>query len=158
TCAQCVSPDPYTPKHLAEPILTSKPVPKHHPTRQRAREPHRGNLGTVTGLEQGAMNTKTLRQTVTFEASPLHVYDMLMDSKKHRSVSGEPAKISQRLGGPFKAGITHLGHQSRAEGWPKDRAGVACHADRHSSPPLQRSLPWMDRGTLDAHEGKVRTG
>ena len=36
------------------------------------------------------MQTKTLQQTVTFKASPQEVYDMLMDSKKHRSLSGEP--------------------------------------------------------------------
>ena len=33
------------------------------------------------------MQTKTLQQTVTFKASPREVYDMLMDSKKHRSLS-----------------------------------------------------------------------
>jgi uncharacterized protein YndB with AHSA1/START domain len=34
------------------------------------------------------MKTKTLQQTVTFKASPSQVYDMLMDSKKHQSLSG----------------------------------------------------------------------
>jgi len=33
------------------------------------------------------MQTKTLQQTVTFKASPQEVYDMLMDSKKHRSLA-----------------------------------------------------------------------
>src|SRR5499433_2668630 len=49
------------------------------------------------------MQTKTLQQTVTFKASPLEVYDMLMDSKKHRSLLGEPAKISKKVGGKFTA-------------------------------------------------------
>ena len=54
------------------------------------------------------MQTKTLQQTVTFKASPREVYDMLMDSKKHRSLSGEPAKISKKVGGKFTAWGSHL--------------------------------------------------
>src|SRR5215470_7954101 len=54
------------------------------------------------------MQTKTLQQTVTFKASPQEVYDMLMDSKKHRSLSGEPAKISKKVGGKFTAWGSHL--------------------------------------------------
>jgi activator of HSP90 ATPase len=54
------------------------------------------------------MQTKTLQQTVTFRASPKEVYDMLMDSKKHRSLSGMPAKISKRVGGKFTAWGSHL--------------------------------------------------
>ena len=45
------------------------------------------------------MKTKTLQQTVTFKASPRQVYNMLMDSKKHQSLSGQPAKISRKVGG-----------------------------------------------------------
>ena len=54
------------------------------------------------------MRTKTLQQTVTFKASPREVYDMLMDSKKHRSLSGQPAKISKKVGGKFTAWGSHL--------------------------------------------------
>ena len=54
------------------------------------------------------METKTLRQTVTFRASPREVYDMLMDSKKHQSLSGVPAKISKKVGGRFTAWGSHL--------------------------------------------------
>jgi activator of HSP90 ATPase len=54
------------------------------------------------------MRTKTLQQTVTFKASPREVYDMLMDSKKHRSLSGQPAKISKKVGGKFTAWKSHL--------------------------------------------------
>ena len=54
------------------------------------------------------MKTKTLQQTVTFKASPRQVYDMLMDSKKHQSLSGMPAKISKRVGGKFTAWGSHL--------------------------------------------------
>jgi hypothetical protein len=34
------------------------------------------------------MKTKTIRQTVTFKARPREVYDMIMDSRKHQSLSG----------------------------------------------------------------------
>jgi hypothetical protein len=34
------------------------------------------------------VRTKTLKQTITFKASPRQVYDMIMDSKKHQSLSG----------------------------------------------------------------------
>lgn len=54
------------------------------------------------------MRTKTLKQTVTFKASPRQVYDMIMVSKKHQSLSGEKAKISQRVGGKFTAWGSHL--------------------------------------------------
>ena len=54
------------------------------------------------------MRTKTLKQTITFKASPRQVYDMIMVSKKHQSLSGEKAKISQRVGGKFTAWGSHL--------------------------------------------------
>ena len=54
------------------------------------------------------MKTKTLQQTIRFKASPREVYDMLMNSKKHRSLSGEPAKISQKVGGKFTAWGSHI--------------------------------------------------
>ena len=45
------------------------------------------------------MKTRTLAQTVTFKASPMQVYEMIMDFKKHQSLSGEKAKISRKVGG-----------------------------------------------------------
>jgi len=35
------------------------------------------------------MQTKTIRQTVIFKAKPIEVYHMLMDSKKHQSLSAK---------------------------------------------------------------------
>ena len=77
------------------------------------------------------MKTKTLQQTVTFKASPRQVYDMLMDSKKHQSLSGQPAKISRKVGGKFTAWGSHISgfdlalkpgqkivQAWRATGWP----------------------------------------
>src|SRR5499425_3388142 len=84
------------------------------------------------------MQTKTLQQTVTFKASPREVYDMLMDSKKHRSLSGEPAKISKKVGGKFTAWGSHLSGFNlvlkpgrkivqawRATGWWPDHYSIA---------------------------------
>jgi|SRR5260370_42501714 uncharacterized protein YndB with AHSA1/START domain len=131
------------------------------------------------------MQTKTLQQTVTFKASPQEVYDMLMDSKKHRSLSGEPAKISKKVGGKFTAWGSHLSGINlvlkpgkkivqawRATGWWPDhyshrnlrnhqstrRLEAQVYADRHPTQPLQRPLPWLDRDLLDANEGNIRDG
>jgi len=54
------------------------------------------------------MKTKTIRQTVTFQAKPTEVYQMLMDSKKHQSLSGEKANISTKVGGAFTAWGSHI--------------------------------------------------
>ena len=86
------------------------------------------------------MKTKTLQQTVTFKASPRQVYDMLMVSKKHQSLSGQPAKISQKVGGKFTAWGSHISGFNlalkpgqkivqawRATGWWPDHYSVAIY-------------------------------
>jgi activator of HSP90 ATPase len=54
------------------------------------------------------MKTKTIRQSLTLKAPPQEVYDMLMDSAKHQSLSGEKAHISNRVGGRFTAWGSHI--------------------------------------------------
>ena len=54
------------------------------------------------------MKTRTLEQTVTFKVSPTDVYEMIMDSRKHTSLSGEKAKISRKVGGSFTAWNGHI--------------------------------------------------
>jgi activator of HSP90 ATPase len=54
------------------------------------------------------MKTKTLVQTANFKASPEAVYEMLMDSKKHTSLSGMKAQISRKVGGAFSTWAGHL--------------------------------------------------
>jgi len=49
------------------------------------------------------MKTKTLKQTVTFDAAPQQVYEILMDSKKHAAFTGAPAKITNKVGTKFTA-------------------------------------------------------
>ena len=53
-------------------------------------------------------DTTTIRQTVTFSASPEQVYAVIMDSKKHESLSGEKANISIEIGGAFTAWGEHI--------------------------------------------------
>ena len=50
------------------------------------------------------METRTIRQTVTFKADPRNVYEMIMDSKKHTELAGDRAKISRKSGGKFNVG------------------------------------------------------
>ena len=49
------------------------------------------------------MKTKTIRQSVTFNAKAHDVFEALMDSKKHAKFTGAPAKISRKVGGKFSA-------------------------------------------------------
>jgi activator of HSP90 ATPase len=49
------------------------------------------------------MKTKTIRQSVTFVASPHQVYEALMDSRKHARFTGAKARISRKMGGKFTA-------------------------------------------------------
>ena len=47
--------------------------------------------------------TKTIEQTVTFNAVPHDVYEALMDSEKHSQFSGAKANISREIGSEFTA-------------------------------------------------------
>jgi activator of HSP90 ATPase len=49
------------------------------------------------------MKTKTIRQSVTFRASPYEVYEMLMDSRRHSKFTDAKASISRKIGGKFTA-------------------------------------------------------
>jgi activator of HSP90 ATPase len=48
------------------------------------------------------METKTIKQNVTFEATPLEVYQLIMDPKKHGAFSGAKASISSKIKGKFE--------------------------------------------------------
>ncbi len=47
--------------------------------------------------------TKTIEQTVTFNAAPHDVYEALIDSEKHSLFTGAKANISREVGGEFSA-------------------------------------------------------
>ena len=44
---------------------------------------------------------KTIKQTLTFDASPHEIYEMLMDSRKHAQVVGANAKVTKKVGDKF---------------------------------------------------------
>jgi uncharacterized protein YndB with AHSA1/START domain len=87
------------------------------------------------------VKTKTIQQTVKLPGSPREVYELLMDSKKHESLSGERAHISRKAGGKFTAWNGHItgfnlavkpGEKIvqawRATGWWPDHYSVAIFA------------------------------
>jgi activator of HSP90 ATPase len=53
-------------------------------------------------------DTATIRQTAIFSAPPRDVYEMIIDSDKHQSLSGESARISREVGGAFTAWGDHI--------------------------------------------------
>ncbi len=50
------------------------------------------------------METRNISQTVTFNAKPHDVFEILMDSKKHSELAGDTAKISRKVNGKFTVG------------------------------------------------------
>jgi len=84
------------------------------------------------------MATKTIRQTVRFKVLPEQVYETLMNSRQHQALSGEPARISKRVGGKFTAWGPHISGFNlvlkpgrrivqawRAHDWPEDQYSIA---------------------------------
>jgi len=53
--------------------------------------------------EGNVMKTKSIRQSVTFRASPKEVYEALMDSRRHARFTGSKASISRRVHGKIMA-------------------------------------------------------
>src|ERR1700679_1502918 len=47
------------------------------------------------------METKSIKQSVSFNAAPGEVYDLLMNAKKYEAFSGAAAKVSNKPGGKF---------------------------------------------------------
>jgi activator of HSP90 ATPase len=54
------------------------------------------------------MKTLTIRQQVTFKASPHELYELLMDEKKHASFYGSPMKINRKVGGRISSGDDYI--------------------------------------------------
>lgn len=49
------------------------------------------------------LKTKTLHQSIVFQAGPHDLYEAFMDSKKHAEFTGAEANISRKIGGKFTA-------------------------------------------------------
>lgn len=84
------------------------------------------------------MKTRTIKQTVTFKASPHEVYEALMDSKLHAKFTKAKARISRRVGGKIVAAdgwITGINvkltqdklivQKWRGDDWPKGHYSLA---------------------------------
>jgi activator of HSP90 ATPase len=84
------------------------------------------------------MKTKTIRQSVIFNASPHEIYEMLMDSEKHSEFTESPAKISRKVGGRFSTWDDYstgtnielvqdkkIVQKWRASDWPEGHYSVA---------------------------------
>lgn len=93
---------------------------------------------------------KTIRQTVTFDATPDQIYEALMDSKKHSEFTGSKAAIENKKGGKFEVwdgyanGINlelipgkKIVQTWRASDWPEG---------------VESNITYMLRGTTDKTE------
>ncbi len=49
------------------------------------------------------MKTGSIKQTVTFNAAPEKVYELLMDAKKHAAFTGADANMTSKVKGKFNA-------------------------------------------------------
>jgi|SRR6185437_7671724 len=47
------------------------------------------------------MKTRNIKQQEHFDASPVEIYNAIMDSKKHALFTGAPADIENKVGGNF---------------------------------------------------------
>jgi activator of HSP90 ATPase len=87
------------------------------------------------------METKTIKQSVKFKASPHDVYEALMDAKKHAEFTGGKAIISRKVGGKFNVfdgyatGVNKVLEQDkkivqtwRADDWPEGHYSKAMFA------------------------------
>jgi activator of HSP90 ATPase len=85
------------------------------------------------------MKTKALKQTVTLNATPREVYDILMDQKKHSAITDSTVSMSKKINGKFNAfdGYCH-GYNIKLiegekivqawhfdeDGWPEDHFSI----------------------------------
>ena len=49
------------------------------------------------------MKTKTLKQKVTFKATPHEVYESIMDARKHAKFTKSKVEITKKIGDKFSA-------------------------------------------------------
>ena len=54
------------------------------------------------------IKTRTIKQSVNFEAPPHEVYEALIDSKKHSAFTGDKAVISRKVSGKFSVFSRYL--------------------------------------------------
>jgi activator of HSP90 ATPase len=54
------------------------------------------------------MKTRTIRQQVTFKATPHELYELLMDEKKHGEFYGSKMTVSRKVGGKLISGDGYI--------------------------------------------------
>jgi len=87
------------------------------------------------------MAVRTIKQTAVIKgATPADIYGTLMSSEKHGALSGQPAKMSSRVGGKWSVGHDLEGKNVkltkdkrivqtwRANNWPKGKYSKATFA------------------------------
>lgn len=115
------------------------------------------------------MKTKTIRQSVTFRASPYEVYEMLMDSRRHSKFTDAKASISRKIGGKFTAyrGYIHGVHldlvpdkkivQSwRGSDWPEGHYSKATFSLKKVKNGTR--LSFTQTGVPDQHYADINQG
>ena len=116
-------------------------------------------------------DTTTIRQTVIFNAPPQDVYEVIMDSKKHESLSGEKADISREVEGAFKAWGDHISGFNlvlqpgrkivqawRAHDWWADHYSIATFELRQVEVVSLRSAYRLTDWTVILADGSKRIG
>ena len=118
-----------------------------------------------------------VKQTVTFNARPSVIFEMLMDARKHTAFTGAPAKISRKPGGAFSCyggqltGVTLETQKGKliVQAWRAKRRLVhrhlqtgrragrqieaRFHSDRRSPVRPQGHRPRLEKPLLGCHEG-----
>jgi activator of HSP90 ATPase len=85
------------------------------------------------------MKTKSIKQTVTFDATPEKIYHLIMDQKKHAAFTGSKVTMSTKVNGKFSVfdGYCHgynieliegkkivQAWHFAEEGWPDDHYSI----------------------------------
>ncbi len=112
---------------------------------------------------------KTIRQSVTFKASPHDIYETLMDSRKHSKFTGNKASISRKVGGKFTAYGGYIGGKNlqlvpnkkivqswRGSDWQKDQLSRATFALKKVRAGTR--LAFTQSGMPDKHYKSIKQG
>lgn len=117
------------------------------------------------------MKTKTIKQTVTFDASPKEVYELIMDAKKHTAFSGAKATMSNKVDGKFKVfdGYCHGYNMELKEGkkivqawhfaedcWPDDHFSICTFLFEKSE--TKTKLSFTQAGIPEHKADALRSG
>ncbi len=116
------------------------------------------------------MQTKTIKQTATFKATPEQIYELLLDSKTIGALTGGAAKISRKPKGKFEVfdGYCH-GYNMELEpgkiivqawhfaedGWPDNHYSICTFALAPAGKGTKLSFTQTD---IPVHKAKALAG